>query len=104
MADAEQLLFEILEQSKKLYELARKGEWDEVTKLESDRRELIEVCFAPNAGFTDPQMASQKIQEIMNLDAKVMNLGAKARNEASQAIAEIQRGRQAIKAYGKTGS
>jgi len=103
MASADQLLVELVAQSQTIFELATRGEWEEVVKLESERRELIQACFAPNASFDAPQVAAQQIQEIMDIDARVMELGGKARAEAAQALSDIQRGRQAVSAYDKAG-
>jgi thiamine pyrophosphate-dependent acetolactate synthase large subunit-like protein len=103
MTSADQLLVELVAQSQNIFELAARGEWEEVVKLESDRRELMQACFAPDASFDDPQVAAQQIQEIMDIDARVMELGGKARTEAAQALSDIQRGRQAVSAYDKVG-
>jgi len=103
MANADQLLAQLLDLSQHLYALASRGEWDEVVKLEGERRELIQACFTPDASFEDPQATVQQIQKIMDIDARVMELGGKARTEAAQALSDIQRGRQAVSAYDKAG-
>ncbi|VAX06245.1 hypothetical protein MNBD_GAMMA26-985 [hydrothermal vent metagenome] len=100
----DQQLEGVLDQSKKICNLAVAGEWQEVEALEIKRRKSIEACLSVDSVFGDPEKAMRLIQEVMELDKKVMGLGINARDELGGALREFQRGRQAVKAYRMTAS
>lgn len=89
-----------LELSRKMLELVKADEWEQVVELGAERLRLLRQWVHSE----DPALAQQQIgmlQEIQKLDKEIESLGRQGREEMAQRLRELRQGRKAGKAYGK---
>jgi len=99
MNDNSAKLQHILSITCKMLEQAQAALWDDVAKLEAERRELLRLFFLePSQGrFTGA--VSEGIRSIIALDEEIMLLGRAEKHELEQVLRQIDQGKKAIKAY-----
>jgi hypothetical protein len=86
------------EHSARLAAAAAGGDWDEVTRLEAERRPLLEAAFAAGAPH-DAAAAADLIRQILDADRVVRELAGRARGVVAGELAALHRGRRMSKAY-----
>ncbi len=101
MTAADELLNTIVQLSYRMHELAGEGDWDDVVRLEEERRGLIEDCFSKDNPFQDNELAARRIRRILDLDRGLMAMGADHRVELGETMRKVKRGRNAARAYGR---
>jgi hypothetical protein len=97
---ASQQLEQGLEMTRKMLELAKAGEWEQVAELGVERMKLLQQWVHT----TDPAQAQQQIgvlQEIQKLDEEIETLGRQGREEIAQHLRQLHQGRKAGKAYNR---
>ncbi len=99
MSAGDELLNTIVQLSDQMHELAGQGNWEEVVRLETERRDLIAVCFAKDNPFQDNELAARRIRRILDLDRGLMAMGEDHRGELGKTLQKVQRGRNAARAY-----
>jgi len=95
---ASQQLVQGLEMTRKMLELLKAGEWEQVSVLGAERLKLLQQWVHT----TDPSLAQQQIgvlQEIQKLDEEIESLGHQGREEMAQHLRQLHQGRKAGKAY-----
>ena len=78
---------------------ARAADWEQLEKLEQQKRNLVEQTFPLADVSGDVTSIIQQIQTIADLDRETMQLAAGGRKELSGLLGRITTGRQAIAAY-----
>ena len=74
------------------------GDWDEVVKLEVERRSLLtdsNVSALPQAGTAIADL----LQEIIDINAKLTNLATAAKDASANELTRAQLGRRVVSAY-----
>jgi hypothetical protein len=89
------------ELSDRLAVAAEAGDWEAATRLEAERRPLIDDAFAAGPP-SDAEEAAALIQRILSADRRVASLASHARDEAAAELAALQKGRRMNKAYRDT--
>ena len=84
-------------------EEARGDEWENVRELEQERQKLIDSCFPLDESTENPQLASEQIKSILELDKQLMALAKNQQQTLSDTLAKLSQGRQATKAYQDVG-
>ena len=95
---ASQPLVQGLEMTRKMLELVKAGEWEQLSVLGAERLKLLQQWVRG----TDPALAQQQIgvlQEIQKLDEEIETLGRQGREEMAQRLRQLHQGRKAGKAY-----
>jgi len=90
-----------LELTRKMLELVKAGEWEQVAELGAERLRLLRQWVRSE----DPALAQQQIgmlQEIQKLDEEIESLGRQGREEMAQRLRDLRQGRKAGKAYGSS--
>ncbi|MFA7618489.1 MAG: flagellar protein FliT [Thiohalomonadaceae bacterium] len=85
--------------SEQMLECARKGEWDAVPVLETQRREGLEAFFSnatlpEEAAFIEPAL-----EGILEIDRQLIELATESREVAAAKLKDLQQGRRAQSAY-----
>jgi len=97
-ASASPRLEQGLELTRKMLELVKAGEWEQVAALGAERLKLLQ----PWVPSPDPSLARQQIgvlQEIQKLDAEIETLSRQGRKEIARHLRQLHQGRKAGKAY-----
>lgn len=84
--------------SEKMLSQARKEDWENVTKIESQRRELIAAFFSQPVHERNGQLADV-IRQILDKDREIIKLGAGRREKLRSALRKINRGKIAVESY-----
>ena len=98
----EQKLSEILTISQTMLDHARRGEWPELTQIETRRHKLLEDFFAQTI---TPEMASiieDVIRQVMAVDKEVIALGEDIQKQMGKDLRDIGKGKAVTKAYTDT--
>lgn len=89
----------IIALTRSMLEKAQTGEWTEVQKMESERRQRIRVFFSAGVPEKDSGWVAQAIQEVLEIDGRITTLGQQGLEHISTKITDLQTGRQAQRAY-----
>ena len=95
----EQTLSEILTISQTMLDHAKRGEWPELSQIESRRSKLLEDFFAQTI---TPEMAStieEIIRQVMAIDKEVIVLGEEMQKQMGKDLQNMAKGKVATKAY-----
>ena len=84
--------------SEKMLSQARQEDWENVTKIESQRRELITSFFSQPVHERNGQLADV-IRLILDKDREIIKLGAGRREKLRSALRKINRGKIAVDSY-----
>ncbi len=84
--------------SEKMLSQAHKEDWENVTKIESQRRELVASFFAQPIHERNGQL-SDVIRLILDKDREIIRLGAGRRDKLRSALRKINRGKVAVESY-----
>ncbi|MCW8826872.1 MAG: flagellar protein FliT [Gammaproteobacteria bacterium] len=85
--------------SQQLYELAHEEQWEELPKLESIRRQKLEIFFSEPVPVEMASEIAEGIRNIQKLDAEVILLAQQSQLRISAHLNEITKGKQVIEAY-----
>ncbi|MCU7906850.1 MAG: flagellar protein FliT [Candidatus Thiodiazotropha sp. (ex Epidulcina cf. delphinae)] len=91
-------LAESLAITRRMLDLVKAGEWEQVAELARQRHRLLRQGVVA----TDPAMVQQQIgmlQEIRQLDQEIELLSRRGRDEVETRLRQIHQGRKAGKAY-----
>lgn len=78
---------------------AEAGEWSELAEIEPKRRALLEDFFSQQVSPEDAQKIQADIKTILALDKLITEASQTRRDELSTELADLNRNRQAQKAY-----
>lgn len=88
----------ILSLSEKMLEKARQEDWEDVTSMETQRRDLIASVFSSPVRVGNGKLADG-IRLILEKDREIVKLGAAHRDAVRGALRRINRGKNAVEAY-----
>ena len=92
----------IIHLSDKMLQNAQSEEWEAVTSIENERKELLAAFFAKPMKLAKGQLADG-IQSILKKDREIVKLGASKREQLRTALQKISRGKDAVHAYSAVG-
>ena len=82
-----------------ILEKAKEDNWDEVTSLEAERSELLELFFAEPVQPEAAKAVGEGIQSILAIDQEIMALGNLVKLDLAESLHKIEQGKKAVKAY-----
>lgn len=88
--------------SEQMLTLAKAGDWEEVTRLESGRRPGLEEFFNSldeSSRNNHTELLQQAIERILNIDSEIMALGKSFKVDALNSLQKNQIVRKATAAY-----
>ncbi|MCK9530859.1 MAG: flagellar protein FliT [Hydrogenophaga sp.] len=94
-----EFLANLLALSEAMLEHGRRGEWEDVERLEAVRRQGLEACFEKPVAAGDASTARGLLERILETDAELTALATRNRDEAGAQLAELRTGRRATAAY-----
>jgi hypothetical protein len=77
-------LVEVLEKTKSMVEYAQLGNWQEVGRLEVERRDELNECFAYKIADNDSYLISEALATVLHMNEELMSIVARARRELIQ--------------------
>ena len=92
-------LEQILTISHKMLEEAQATCWEEVSRLEASRRELLETFFSMPVKIDFKLRVADGVKSILAIDQTIMELGLTEKLELEQVLLQIEHGKKAVKAY-----
>jgi hypothetical protein len=92
-------LQKLISLSRAMLQQAQSASWDEVSKLEAIRRELINTFFLTPIKAELNRTVSEGISSIIAIDQDIMALGIAEKLELEQVLRQIEQGKKAVKAY-----
>ncbi len=89
--------------SERMLALAKAGEWQQLTELESKRRPLLEAFFSAwNNESADPQgVAAVRsfIKSLQTLDGEILGLAKQGKEQTADELSQLRKGREAASSY-----
>jgi hypothetical protein len=92
-------LQQLISITREMLEQAQSASWDEVSKLEAERRELLRMFFMAPIQDEFVGTVSEGIRSIIAFDEDIMELGRTEKHALEQVLRQIDQGKKAIKAY-----
>jgi hypothetical protein len=80
---------------------AEAGEWDKVISIETQRSKLLEKLFSGSHEDNNITEMDNKIRKIIDINNKLEEIAMNARESASNDVASICKGRNALDQYSK---
>ena len=99
MPSSEALLDEALCLTRRMLELAQEDKWEALKELEQKQSALLRGCFKEDNSFEDKQAAAKVVQEILDLHEKIIEAGAHFGEHIREELTQLQKGRDASRAY-----
>jgi hypothetical protein len=99
MSDKSDNLQKLISLSRAMLQLAESGSWDDVSKMEADRRELLYTYFLTPVQAELNRTVSEGIRTIIAIDQDIMELGRAEKVEIEQTLLQLEQGKKAVKAY-----
>lgn len=94
-----EFLANLLALSEAMLAHGRRGEWEDVERLEAVRRQGLEACFEKPVAAADAAAVRMLVERILEVDGELKTLATGARDEAAARLAELRSGRRASAAY-----
>lgn len=76
-------LAEILEMTEDMLEQGRNNHWEEVTRLEEQRRKALSVCFSSDMLVEQPQIFSEALAAMLHMNEELIALLENAKAEVA---------------------
>lgn len=92
-------LVEVLEVTKTMVEHAQRGNWTEVGKLELQRRDELNECFAYKIADEDSYLMSEALATVLHMNEELMSIVAAARRELIQKQSENVQAKAGLNDY-----
>ena len=97
-------LSSLVAMSEKMLELAKSGEWEKVTEIESQRSPQLEAFFnslKPDELQNNSDLLRQVIEKILVIDNEVVALGVESKKGLVELFQKSNSSRQALSEYQK---
>lgn len=94
-------LAHVLTLTKKMLSHADKGEWEQVTELELERRDDLSACFSDAMAAADSVLIAEAIAALLHLNEELMAKLKTARDVVMEQGIEYSRNRSAVGNYQK---
>jgi len=75
------------------------AEWEDIAKLEVNRKVELDQCFSIPVSDQDPPVIIEAIATLLHLNDKLVEAVAIARQQAAEEVTQINHNQQAIKQY-----
>lgn len=98
-SDVIRMLGALASLSNRMLDAAHAGVWNEVTELERERAQLVELLFGGPLPLALHDMVADTVRDMLRSDRETSELAARARDAAREALGQHARGRQATVAY-----
>lgn len=95
----EKNMYDLVSHSTTMLEQAEAGQWDNVSKAEQARRQLLNKLFADPSSNTGVPEINATIEEIISINKKLEDLAIAARDKAKTEMDKITYGRRAVSNY-----
>lgn len=92
---------QILSLTDSLLVAANNGEWEQIERLEAQRRPLIFEFFQRYPNAKQSVTIAEDIAKILAQDRKVMELATKHQNQIAIELGRLKQNRHAIATYGR---
>ena len=92
-------LAHVLSLTKQMLGHADKGEWEQVTEIELERREDLLACFSGTMPAQDAELVAQAMATLLHLNEELMAKLKVARAAVMAQGQEISRSRNAVNSY-----
>jgi len=92
-------LAHVLTMTKQMLTHADHGEWEQVTKLEIERRDDLTACFSDSTSVADSVLIAEAIAALLHLNEELMAKLKTARNVVMEQGIEHSRNRSAVGDY-----
>ncbi|MDX1654449.1 MAG: flagellar protein FliT [Candidatus Competibacteraceae bacterium] len=99
VSDWETVIEQLEQQSLRLLELARRGDWDTVQAEQPHRQACFESCFARPVPAEAAPTVIAGLRRVAALDERLMELARQHQDDLGRRLSGINRGRQAQAAY-----
>ncbi|MGR9072391.1 MAG: flagellar protein FliT [Gammaproteobacteria bacterium] len=93
------MLDAIVSQTLLMLKNAREASWEEVFRIEEERRALIGRFFEKPANPEQAARVSEGIELVRKSDREIMALAVVRKNELGAGLEKMTTGRKAVKAY-----
>lgn len=97
--DHERAARRLLELTREMLDLGRVGDWVLFAQREEERQALSRTIFATPVPRAAAPLVADCIRRVLDLDQELITLAEAHRDQASRAMRDAQRGRQAANAY-----
>lgn len=94
-----QRLARALTLTKDMLACAKREDWDEVGRLDADRKRDLEVCFSEPVLRGESPVIAEAIAALLHLNEELMSLVMQARDQVSGQSREASRNRSALNTY-----
>ena len=92
-------LARVLTMTRDMLEHAGAGQWDEVGKLESERKTDLELCFSQPVLIDQSPVVAEAIAAVLHLNQELMALVAEARDQFSKEGLTLNKNKTAVNSY-----
>jgi hypothetical protein len=89
----------ILALSEEMYELAQKGDWDQITEKQNIRQSLMNSFFANPLDVEQAAKIEDGIQRLLDLDQKILSKGKEDLKNMSDGLNTLNHRKKAVNAY-----
>jgi len=93
------ILDKALEMTRQMLSFARQENWVEVAKLEGERQKSL-LDGISNATVKKSEEITKKVKMIVDVDSEMQELVAKARDGIREELIQLNKDKNAAKAYG----
>ena len=92
-------LAHVLGLTKQMLAHADKGEWDQVTEIELERRDDLVACFSGSVPGSDKELVAEAVATLLHLNEELMAKLKVARDAVMAQGQEMARNRNAAQSY-----
>ena len=85
--------------TEKMVACARNDSWDEVTELESERRQILEHCFSTSIAIDKSDLFSEALAAMLQMNEEVISLLEIAKTQVAIKSADQQHKKRSIGHY-----
>ena len=97
-------LADLIKGSQNLLEMAEAGDWDVVTRMQGQHRQLAEALFSEPVTAAEARVVAEAVNQVLTINARIAELGADARSACQREVNSNNYRRHAVKAYTATRS
>ena len=92
-------LVDVLEKTKLMVDHAQVGNWTEVARLEEERRDELNECFAYKIADDDSYLMSEALATVLHMNEELMNVVSRARRDLIKKQSEATQTRVRLNDY-----
>ena len=92
-------LAQVLSLTRQMLDHADKGEWEEVTEIEQERRDDLVACFSRPVPSENTELVAEAMATLLHLNEELMAKLRVARSAVMAQGRELTKNRQAVSTY-----